>query len=140
MLTIKCYFFKGLPVENLNFIINYFYKSIIFELFQNAYDLPMATSEHRKNGHCTYNLSRYQERFKSIDLSRSFNPDISFVPNLGHGIMNLSCNMNWSFSINRRREVINATIQFVPNLGHGIMNLSCNVQCIFWAFNLIQLQ
>ena len=36
--------------------------------------------------------------------------------------------INWSFSINRRREVINATIQFVPNLGHGIVNLSCNMQ------------
>ena len=27
-----------------------------------GHDLSMATSEHRKNGNCTYNLSRYQER------------------------------------------------------------------------------
>ena len=31
-------------------------------------DLSMATSAHRKNGNCTYNLSRYLHRFKSIDL------------------------------------------------------------------------
>ena len=31
-------------------------------------DLSMATSEHRENGDCNFNLTRYLHRFKSIDL------------------------------------------------------------------------
>ena len=33
------------------------------------------------------------DHFQSIDLQKSFNDTIQFVPNLGHGIMNSSCNV-----------------------------------------------
>ena len=32
-------------------------------------DLSMANSEHRKNGNCTYNFTRYRERFKYLSAA-----------------------------------------------------------------------
>ena len=44
------------------------------------------------------------DHFQSIDLKKSFNATIKFVPNLRHGIMKSSCNTQGATGIIKKLE------------------------------------